>query len=396
MATFSFLRSINVTLDQCQVLFEAFSPSLIHCELESTWSSLIRGKSKKNARATLMEDAVQYLRTRLRITPPQIYAMTTTHSRLSMHSQKVLQSHIDTLQNTLRLSSEEVRQLCIKSPSVLGIATATVEERVAFLVETVGLDVSLVRKIVLASSSVLQNKIESNTAPKVEFLTEEIGISIADLGDVLNQNPYILSASLDNKLRPIVDGLFFYGLTMDRISSLVVKEPNILSFAWQTSLLPKMKFFSEQMMYEEAELQQLLTNMPKILTFSIQNIAEMVKMMEDTLKDTRGSLAKVIVDNPSLLILTKARLQQRLILFSKSDGRFEDFIAPKEKRKQKKVVLRRRTKPVTEFDNTTSTVGRTFESISQAAAVLGTGYPNMCRIIKSGRVFNECVTNLVK
>jgi hypothetical protein len=128
-ATFSYLNSLDISWDQCRILLGAFASSLISCELDAGWELLGNGP----VRRVLSEESLTYLRMRLQLKPPEVFAMMKTHSRLSSYSATTLKSHLDAMQSKLCLSSEDLRRVVLRTPSVLGVSVGKLDQRIAFL-----------------------------------------------------------------------------------------------------------------------------------------------------------------------------------------------------------------------------------------------------------------------
>ncbi|KAG7349379.1 mitochondrial transcription termination factor (mTERF) family protein [Nitzschia inconspicua] len=387
-ATFAFLRSINVTLDQCEILLQTFSPSLLSFELNPSWE--LASQKSNGLRSKLLSDSLHLLRMRANVTPPLLHNMLSTHPRLSSYSHHVLQSHMDELQTSLQLPSSDVRKICLRAPSVLGLSCQKIQRNVEFLTQEAGLGLPLLQKVAVADQAILQCTVESNLAPKIAFLKREAGITAADdLNKMLHETPSLFSVSLSKRIEPIIFGFKSIGLTSQDVRSVIVKAPSILTFSWDTILLPKIDFFRERLGYNNSEVRLLLTRMPRILLYNlIRTLAPKIDLLEKAASSNPSMLGSVILDNPSLLLVSMSRLQHRIAQFLESDERFEDFFSNRESRRNKNVVLQRRSKPIFELDVARRDIERTFDRVSDAAKAAGTSTVNMYSIIRAGRPFN--------
>ena len=127
VATFAYLKSLGISWDQCSILVQAFSVSVLSCAVDRTWE-VYHGPGRKQ----LSEESINYLRQRFQLYPSEVVCMLRTHSRLSTYSVRVLKSHADALQSEFSLSSRSLRQLILKSPSVLGVSESKVAQRASF------------------------------------------------------------------------------------------------------------------------------------------------------------------------------------------------------------------------------------------------------------------------
>lgn len=131
VATFAHLRSLGISWDQCYVLLQAFAASILSCELERTWD-IYKGPTRN----PLPESSINYLRERFQMFPSEICCMLRTHSRLSTYSAKLLKAHSDALQKHFGFSSRDLRELVLRSPSVLGVSEHKIAMRASFFKET--------------------------------------------------------------------------------------------------------------------------------------------------------------------------------------------------------------------------------------------------------------------
>jgi hypothetical protein len=129
LMTFAFLHSIDVSWDQCKIISQALSNSIICTELEPNL------KLRHIKQKQLDEEALHYLRMRLHLSPAELLDMLRTHSRLSFYSKDFIKLHLDAIQSKLDLPSSELRSLVFRSPSVLGISIEKLDQRVLFLAE---------------------------------------------------------------------------------------------------------------------------------------------------------------------------------------------------------------------------------------------------------------------
>jgi hypothetical protein len=128
-ASFAYLHAGGVSWDQCRVMLGAFSASLISCDLDPSWELLEAGP----IRSSLSETSIHYLRARLQLIPSEVHSLIKSHSRLTSYSVQTLRLHLDELQASVQLSSNEVQRIVFRSPSVLGVSVEKLNSRVSFL-----------------------------------------------------------------------------------------------------------------------------------------------------------------------------------------------------------------------------------------------------------------------
>ena len=139
LRTFAYLHKLDVSWDQCRIILEALTLSLASCETEPNWEfhNINRLRLRPTAaaviRTNLLPNELHFLRMRLHLSPGEIHAMMKIHPRLSYYPMAMLKRHLNGLQRKLDLSSQELKILIIKYPSVIGYRTEKVEERINFL-----------------------------------------------------------------------------------------------------------------------------------------------------------------------------------------------------------------------------------------------------------------------
>ena len=120
--------ALGLTWDQCRLLLLAL-PSLRTCEVEPNWEMYLRGP----VRSTLIEDSLIFLRLRLQLDPLQVFALIKTHTRVSNYRVfDRLKPTLDALQIELGLDSEELKQLILRMPSLLGMSESSLLAHIQF------------------------------------------------------------------------------------------------------------------------------------------------------------------------------------------------------------------------------------------------------------------------
>lgn len=352
-ATIAFLLSIGVTKDQCQVLMEAFAPSLLSCELEPIWDVLVAKKVRK----ILREDAIHFLRMRLRLDPRDIYGLFSMSPTVSKFSRRKIKTNLNTFQETTNLPSKEMRRLYLTNPRILGVTCEHFKQYVAFLMHEVNLDESIIRNVIIRSPTSLFRSIDNNLRPKLDFLRQEMLLSPTEIRNVVKRIPDMLTASKKQKLRPFVKYFQSLGLSIDEVRTMVVKNPSILTLNLRNGLIPKMKYLRVRLRYDESELLLLLINSPHLLLNSVGDFLEPRIQQLEQAANSASLAAKIILNNPNLLLASNYAFQRRLQLYQSqsSEVTFEEYFSKKDTMPMdhNRIVRRRSKNSVTEIDETT-------------------------------------------
>lgn len=126
VAAFAYLRSLEVSWDQCRVIIRAFSMSNTACALERI------GVFDRGLRDPLQLSTIRFLQTRLQMSPVETINMIRAHPRLSGYSAEVIKRHSDTIQSSLGLTSRDLKELLQKQPSIVGRSEKKINLTVSF------------------------------------------------------------------------------------------------------------------------------------------------------------------------------------------------------------------------------------------------------------------------
>lgn len=225
--------------------------------------------------------------------------------------------------------------------------------------------------------------------PKVTYLREDIGIAPGNLTVFLSSCPDLLASSLDRKIRPNINGLkAACGFSSTELRSIVVEVPQLMKLNWKTNLEPKISFLQERLGIDDSALKSLLASKPRLLLHSVSGSLEpKLRLLENAANQTE-IVAKVVLQNPSLLLTSMPVLEGRIAAFETSNYTFADTFNYRWSNGSGKERIRivRRKRPVMELAD--GVVVQTLADVETAASAAGTSRANMYHIIKTGRVFN--------
>ena len=334
--------SLGLSWDQCRLLLYAL-PTLRSCDSEPNWELCNKG----NIRNTFMEEALQYLRLRFQLDPPNILGLMKTHTRLSTYNvQTMLKPHSDNLQRLLHLQSDELQQIVIRMPSVLGCSESSINERLNFLYlkgkaywgrslsskfhiglrllitrfcccalvyrRAVGMSREDIKKSVLRQPSLLQYSID-NLKEKHRFFVEELQLSDkASVVKMFVSQPAIWGLSLERNLRPTAISLGdFCGLSLNEVGQLVARGPVLLVSSWKNNLEPTLEFLTERLQLSPSELRDLVKTCPLVLVQSVHlSLNPKIEMLEKRL--SKEESREKIIELPGLLRIQLHVLEKRL------------------------------------------------------------------------------------
>jgi hypothetical protein len=223
-------------------------PGIVTPSEEVGWELLENGGSTAvRAPKHLKGAALQYLQLRLQVGPGAIYAMLKTHLPLTRYSVQHIRRNLNDLQSLLNLSSADLQEMVGVMPSLLGMSREGIRAKVDFWTNDVGLTVEQLRLVVKRKPAVLQYSIEENLRPKLDFFCRELEIPATDLAAKFTcSHPDIWGRSLDRHLRPMAHGF-------QEHANLSPAEFGAWSFKHRTLALP----FQEQLAVQNGVLQDL-------------------------------------------------------------------------------------------------------------------------------------------
>lgn len=129
LLSFAFLHSLGVSWDQCRIMLESLSSSLVSLELEPSWEL---STSQSKVRNRLRPDAMNCFKMRLRLSPSEVYDIMKANKRMSYYSEYKLSRGMDHLQVNMLLSSRDLKTLLNKCPTILSYSTERLDKQLEF------------------------------------------------------------------------------------------------------------------------------------------------------------------------------------------------------------------------------------------------------------------------
>mmetsp|Transcript_6731 Transcript_6731/g.16574 ORF Transcript_6731/g.16574 Transcript_6731/m.16574 type:complete len:421 (-) Transcript_6731:57-1319(-) len=221
------------------------------------------------------------------------------------------------LNHYLSLSDSDQKKLYSRWPNgvdrVNRIGRERLHEWIAFfLSDTVGLDHSQLRKMLVSRPQLLTYKL-SNMQCTASYFREELGLSSKEFGSLLNAYPSVLMYSINDRLRPTVNFLQNEcGGGKDNWASwkrVIYSYPNVFSHSLEKTLLPKVNFLcsketGKSLSLKRSELSQVVAKFPPTLWLSEVNLQSKFDFLSESLGLNRSELRTMIVSYPQMLGLS--------------------------------------------------------------------------------------------
>lgn len=393
VASLAYLHWRGWEWQACRIVLHAL-PSCQQCSLEPSWELFERGRSNSNkVRKTLIPESLSYMQTRLHIRPWHIHAMFKTHTRLTSYSPVKLKQKLDFLQGRLQLRSSVLRALIMVMPSLLGASTDALESRMQFWLVQIGLTVSQLRQVVTEKPALMQYSVEDNLRPKLEFFSADLGLDNSMLVRMTLVNPELWGRSLERYLWPMARAFCSScrdgddnGMTLTDYGRIVAQVPELLRYSCQT-LEHKLQFLRDRLGLTGKQLKSMVQTTPRILLQSIPtSLLPKIDLIESLGANNYTGSREAIRNNPSLLVISKSALKQRLLrsgsLSTPEVSLAEALSKPTTKGLQRKSIW------LLSSTSDTREVDVEFSGVAAAASHAETSQSNMYNALRLGRLLN--------
>jgi mTERF len=242
----------------------------------------------------------------------------------------------------------------------------------------VGLTLEEVKNSALIQPAVLQYGMD-NLQAKLDFFRNDLFIDDPKtIAYMVACKPKLWGLSLDKNLRLTVAAMQSYlGISPTETGEILGRAPALLLFTWGSNLEPKLDFLTSRLGLSPEQRKQILLHQPRILTFSLhKSLDAKITMIEEHLTRTHQrqnstTVRDVILNNPSLLVMSKAALETRFL---------KSGVSAEQIGRAKRCVVKL---------SMNGTVQREFSSVKEAAKSARTSASRMYQVIRQGHVFGD-------
>jgi hypothetical protein len=161
-------------------------------------------------------------------------------SVLSMSIEDNLEPKLDWLQERLGRNDTELSQLVCRFPSVLGYSIKeNLEPTLDWLQERLALDDEGLSKLVRRFQHVLGLSIEENIKSRLDWFQERLGLNDTELSQLVCRFPHVLGMSIKENLEPTL--IFYEGrLGVNAARTVILNNPRLLSASLENRLKPRL------------------------------------------------------------------------------------------------------------------------------------------------------------
>eukprot|EP00638_Chattonella_subsalsa_P007983 CAMPEP_0117746538 /NCGR_PEP_ID=MMETSP0947-20121206/8003_1 /TAXON_ID=44440 /ORGANISM="Chattonella subsalsa, Strain CCMP2191" /LENGTH=365 /DNA_ID=CAMNT_0005563875 /DNA_START=97 /DNA_END=1194 /DNA_ORIENTATION=- len=204
------------------------------------WAVLRKEVSVLGENPARLKQKLQFLKKTFNISTKELKKMLIQHPKL-LHYE--LETHIEPFitffEDVYNDSPEKLKRAVVKYPLILGYSkTKILIPRLALLCDLLVLDVKEAKLLMVILPQLFWMK-KSTLEPKVEFLQEDVGLTSAQVGQLALAYPSLLTLSLENNLKPKVEYLLNKGLGKKRLRPLFMGYPSVIGSSFEKKIKPR-------------------------------------------------------------------------------------------------------------------------------------------------------------
>ncbi len=164
---------------------------------------------------------------------------------------------------------------------------------------------------VLVNCEELFSRPVSKVVTRVDYLQNELGFQGRELCKLIVKEPKILLQRNRHTI-PRCRFLADVGVSVQKLPTILRKQPQILHLSVQNGLVPRVSYFKDELLIPEAEIPKIIERNPAVLTFSVDNqIKPRVQFLRD-LGISQEGIVKMIVRHPHLLHYSFEGLEEHI------------------------------------------------------------------------------------
>lgn len=221
---------------------------------------------------------------------------------------------LDFLIETLQLDKAMLRRLLLASPSILTYRQSNLLSKIRFFTNELGFSVHDLRYVILLEPRLLRCSVRSGLQPRKRFYTRDLAISIPELRELVRMHPAILLYSVQRTLVPKL--IFFFILTLHyeptEVLKYIRKFPKFLDYSLEDHILPIARYFLHDLEYSPAEVKKMLFKFPRLFTNSLAKMKRTVGYLRYENAMTADQVKRVLFRAPQVLSLRVEQLNARM------------------------------------------------------------------------------------
>lgn len=142
---------------------------------------------------------------------------------------------------------------------------------------------------------------ERDVEGHIRFLTENVGVDISEIGNILTKNIYILKSSIDD-LQTRVNYLMLKRFSLENIARIVTKNPYWLSFSTRR-IDRRLGYFQNEFRLTGKQVRALTLEYPRIITANLDQVKESTFSIREECCFEKFESRELLLKCPQLYLL---------------------------------------------------------------------------------------------
>jgi len=215
----------------------------------------------------------------------------------------------------LDFSRQELKDMILACPSILGYNKQNLKSKVGFFTNLMGYSQDETRTLLLKEPNLWRASVKTGLIPHMRFLIRDMQIPRNVLAHkIVAVNPRILLYSLDQNIIP---KLIFYGimtLQMDlkHVQKLLATYPQFMNYNLDRHILPITRYFLKDLEFSPTEFRSMLLAYPRIITHALTKIKYMVGFLRYEVGLSGTQVKRVLYQAPQVLGMKDSTIREKI------------------------------------------------------------------------------------
>ena len=256
------------------------------------------------------------------------------------------------------MTKEQIRTAMLKQPSLIQYSIDTLRAKLNFFVDELGIDPSLLPRIITSTPALMGYSLADNLRPKLCHIMRDCALNQFQVGSECNVSSHTVSTGRA------------YPHQTPIVSVMVATSPSILTLSRRAKIAPTLSRLSELLEYEnQIELGEFLVAAPRVLLHSISSLNNKFNLLEDALQ-SKSKTIEIIRKNPSLMTWSLTKLRERIDHVLDSNGDLYISLKPSKKGRPRVIAALPRCAKYEHAVIITSNESKPFDSIALICSTL--------------------------
>lgn len=205
--------------------------------------------------------------TNLGLSPSQLKKIGDSRREIFQTSSKTMNRKIAFFKDCVGMADADIVKIVCKSPRVLEYGSEqTVRPRIEFLKEC-GVPPQNTSKVVLKAPMIMSLGLKETLEPRAEFLRTGLGLSKSNLGKLISRHPQVLTCTEDMMQQRVDFLVSRAGVKPQELGKVVVAHPQVLHYKLD-SMLERLEYLDSVGMNQD-QIAQAVSRFPQIFSLSV-------------------------------------------------------------------------------------------------------------------------------